>query len=280
MSAVIETIVNDQLQKTFWIEKGVTRIGSGADCDLRLDGSVPSHLATLRFRNGEYVLYNRGGSMLDVGGRPIDSDGSGPWRTRERVSLTRELSLQLVVDGNPAPSPCPDTAMLETYQRKRQEERRLKSVHAAEVAEEAAEALAVSEKTAGRSSATSAAAPGILLLGAVLLGLAGFAGWLILDAQRGGGGGFDPRGVANNLLARSEELPPQLVHLLQETQQSVELLDAEMARSRLHRLRTELERLKADGVDLTIAGEGEGAARVSYEEALRAYINEYLSLLE
>ena len=64
---------------------------------------------------------------------------------------------------------------------------------------------------------------------------------------------------------------------MQEAQQSVVLGDAVMGKQRLHRLQAELDSLKASGDPLTIDQNGK---QISYEEALRAYINEYLSQLE
>lgn len=64
--------------------------------------------------------------------------------------------------------------------------------------------------------------------------------------------------------------------MLQETQQSVELGDRQLGKTRLLRLQAELERLKAQSVPLTVP---QGDSTVGYEDALRAYINAYLAQL-
>jgi hypothetical protein len=238
---------------------------------------VPGHVATVRYRSGEYVVYNRSGETLTLANRSIASDESGSWHANEMLSIGPAVSLKLVINGSAAPCPRADTEMLESYQQKRQEERRLKSVQDTEEKARADEERANEKSKTAKKSSGGFSAFVALLLGFVLVGLLVFAGYLVLTSNRRAPSTFNPSGVANQLLQRSSELPPRLVSLLQETQQSVELLDRDMARERLLRLRSELERMKADGVELTIA---DGDGRVSYEDALHSYINDYLSQLD
>ena len=274
MSAVIETLVDQQIRDRFWIEKNVVRLGRGADCDVAVDQpGIPSHLATVRFRNGQYAIYNRSGRRMSVADREIGAEGSGDWFAGELLQITPEIALRLLIDGSPAPSCQPDNEMLESYQQKRAEELRVKSVQQQQEVEAAEQTEA---PVSGRSSNLFPLLVAILL-GLLLIGMASVFGFLVLRNAMPAKPSFQPQAVAKSLLARSSELPPQLVQLLQEAQQSVELLDRDLGKERLLRLQSELQRLKADGADLTVS---QGSQRVSYEDALRSYINLYLSQLE
>ena len=274
MSAIIELWIDDEVQSDFWIEKNVTRLGSGSDCDLQIDdASVPSQLGTIRFRNGSYVFYNRSGQPLQVGEQTIDSDGSAKWQSSERVELTDGLSLQLRVEGDPRPTPRSDNQVFEQIQEKRHEEQRLKSVQDAETAKELEQELAETVS----SSSSNQRLIGVFLFGLAVIGLLGLAAFWLLLPPPSSKSGFRATRVVKNLLPLASQLPPRLVQMMQEAQQSVELGDQVMGRDRLKRLQAELDSLKASGVSLTINQNGQ---QVSYEEALRAYINEYLAQLE
>lgn len=275
MSAIIESFIEDTSLVDYWIEKGVFRVGRGSDCDCRIDhADVPEHLGTVRFRNGQYVFYNRGGSDLTIGDRVAESGSSETWHANEIMTVTPEVSMRLVVDGDPAPSARPDNAMLESYQQKRREERRLKSVQDEEAQKEIANAAKADR--AARSNSGGGLAMVASMLAVTLLLLAGVFAWLISTSGQPDQPVFNPLRVAKSLLKHSADLPPQLVTLLQETQQSVELGDSKLGKTRLLRLQAELERLKADGVVLTVT---QGDTQVGYEDALRAYINAYLAQL-
>lgn len=276
MSAVIETIDGSRKGSVHWIEKAVVRLGNGEDCELQLeDPGIVGHAATIRFRNGQYTVYKRGDTALRVGEQQIDGEGSAHWRNGETLTIGDRVALRLVVDGDPAPSMRKDDEVLRSYQEKRNEELRLKSVQAAIAAETAAAEVVTEKRPAKKSAMASWMA--LLALSLVLFGLLGWFGSMVVDSKKPARPPFNPRNVGRNLLARSSEIPPSLVPLLQEAQQSVEMLNHDMARIRLARLQSELDRLDAAGVELMI---GTGKERVSFEESLRAYINEYLAQLE
>lgn len=273
MSAIIELWIDGEVQRDFWIEKKVIRLGSGSDCDLRIDDpAVSSHLGTLRFRNGAYVFYNRSGDALQIGGQPVESDGSAKWNSDESLECSDGLNLQLRIDGDPSPTPQQDNEVLEYIQEQREEEQRLKSVQDAEAAKELEQE---SVATTGRSGNQNLI--GVFLLGIAAIGLLGLAAFWMLMPEHSSKPGFRATRVVNKLLPHASQLPPRLVQMMQEAQQSVVLGDAVMGKQRLHRLQAELDSLKASGDPLTIDQNGK---QISYEEALRAYINEYLSQLE
>jgi hypothetical protein len=275
MSTVIESWAGDENRDAYWIEKKVLRLGSGADCDLRVDDpAVPKHLATVRFRNGQYVLYNRSGKELQIADRRVAPNGSATWHANEELVLTADTTLRLIVDGSPDPVPQPDNEVFQTIQARRNEERRLKSVQETEAIEEATD-----EKTnAANSTLSPQTLIGIFLLGlAALAVLALAAFWFLEPGAASTKSSFNPARVVKNLLPYSSELPPRLVTLMQEAQQSVELGDPELGKMRLHRLLSELNTMKAGSENLSITQNGN---EVDYEKALRAYINHYLAQLD
>ena len=276
MSAVIETIAGTHKGSVHWIEKSVVRLGNGDDCELQLDDpGIVGHAATVRFRNGQYTIYNRSDAPLRIGDHSLESEGSAHWKNGDTLSIGDGIALRLVIDGDPSPSTRRDDEVLRSYQEKRNEELRLKSVQAAIDAENAAAELVPEKPKANKSGWGNGLA--VLALIVVLLGLLGLFGYLVIESGRPDRPAFNPRSVGRSLLARSSELPPTLVPLIQEAQQSVEMLNPEMAKIRLARLQSELDRLEAEGVELMI---GTGKNRVRFDESLHAYINEYLSQLE
>ncbi len=274
MSAIIEIWIDDEVQSDFWIEKTVTRLGSSDDCDLRIDASsVPSNLGTVRFRNGKYVFYNRSGAALQIGENRVDKDASLSWQPNQKMEFADGHVLQLRVEGDPRPSPKQDNRVLDYIREQRHEEQRLKSVQDQAAAEELEQQ---SVQTVG-SVRKNQNAIGVFLFGLAAIGLLALGAIWLLPSGNSGSSSFRATQVVKTLLPHASELPPRLVQMMQEAQQSVELGDPVLGKQRLQRLQAELDSLKANGVQLTIDQNGQP---VSYEEALRAYINEYLAQLE
>lgn len=119
---------NGQAPREFDLLPGVTTIGSGPDCDLRLDGLQPLHAEIRHDRNDEYVLFPlgpvAGGTKQEVrphGGGQILRTGAriemGPWRMaffREEYAdhgrpfggrLGGELAVQRPQPARPAAPP-------------------------------------------------------------------------------------------------------------------------------------------------------------------------------
>ncbi|NLS93858.1 MAG: hypothetical protein GXX96_16980 [Planctomycetaceae bacterium] len=87
----------------FWIEEEVTRIGSAADCTFVVQG-IPSHCITLLYRKGQYSVVNRSSATIEVAGEPLLPTADLPIRRGERVSVGSDTTLQLEIEGDPAPS--------------------------------------------------------------------------------------------------------------------------------------------------------------------------------
>jgi hypothetical protein len=90
--------------REFPVQEEVFRVGSGPACRLRLPDGVEAHAATVEFRNGGYVVYNKGARPLQVEGRPVAAMGFSAWAAGQRLQLTPGVVLRLRVEGDPAPA--------------------------------------------------------------------------------------------------------------------------------------------------------------------------------
>lgn len=272
MPAIISLRVSDAEPADFWVEKRVTRLGSDGGCDLQIPSTdVAGHAATVQFRDGQYVVYNRSESPFSLSGHKLPPGESGFWPEREALRLASGVELYLLVDGDPAPSPRPsDNEAIEHYRRIRHLERAEEAETAA--AEQAATASEAAKTGKGASTAQMVLAISFFLIAGVLL-----VGVLMYAFGSGDSAPMswtDPRIVARVLLNQSSELPPLLVSRLQESQQAIRLGDADTARRRLLRLQVDLNDLRAEGVKLTVKG---GDHDVDYFVPLTGYVNYYLS---
>ena len=104
--------------REFPVEEEVFRVGSGPACRLQLPAPVEPHAATVEYRNGGYVVYNKGARPLQVEGRSVAAPGFAPWAAGQRLQLAPGVVLRLNVEGDPAPAkrlrPAVDVAKLGT----------------------------------------------------------------------------------------------------------------------------------------------------------------------
>lgn len=93
------------LTSEIWIEKPFLTIGSGPTCDIRLESDeVAPSTANVRFREGQFLIFNQNESGLTIDGSPVNNGASTPWRAGQTLTFHSGFALQLIVDGDPAPS--------------------------------------------------------------------------------------------------------------------------------------------------------------------------------
>lgn len=106
MPAKLVVVSGTQPGQEFWIEEEVLRIGSEEPCEVRLvEPGLPPHVATLEFRPDGYALYNRGDQPIRLDRRALaPRDPAARWPAGKDLALNDQLTLRLVVDGDPAPA--------------------------------------------------------------------------------------------------------------------------------------------------------------------------------
>ncbi len=106
MSARIEVSAGPQAGTVHWITRPVLRLGCDPQMDLPLDG-VAGHAVTLQFRGGQYLVFRRDESCVQLGGAAVDDGQPRPWRDGEVLQLGDHARLRLKIEGEPAPAPAP-----------------------------------------------------------------------------------------------------------------------------------------------------------------------------
>ena len=85
------------------IEKHVIRIGAGSQCDICLPASdLEAHAATVEFRNGESVLYNRCRRPIRIGSTAIAPGERASWPLGQDLLLADGAVLVLAEDNTTA----------------------------------------------------------------------------------------------------------------------------------------------------------------------------------
>ena len=78
------------------IEKNVIRIGAGSQCDICLPVSdLEAHAATVEFRNGESVIYNRSRRLIRIGSTAVAPGERANWQLGHDLSLADGAMLKL-----------------------------------------------------------------------------------------------------------------------------------------------------------------------------------------
>lgn len=85
-----------------WIEAEVVRVGSDADCDVRIDGTAP-HAATVVYRGGEFYVVNRSRSPLTLAGQALPGGAESRWSDGAALVLPPGIEVSLVQHSNPTP---------------------------------------------------------------------------------------------------------------------------------------------------------------------------------
>ena len=96
------------------------RIGSDPQCDICLPSAeLAPHALTLEFRDGNYRAYNRSASPVNVGATVVQPGANAVWHADETIQLPGDLRLALEVDGDPRPTPRPDSHFDDGFARRR-----------------------------------------------------------------------------------------------------------------------------------------------------------------
>jgi hypothetical protein len=103
MPAKIVLVSGPGSGREMWIESPVLRIGGDAGCGLRLDGAT-SHLATVEYRPGGYVIHDRSKRGLTIEGSRVAPGRSASWPSGRLVLLDSGHALMLEASADPAPS--------------------------------------------------------------------------------------------------------------------------------------------------------------------------------
>jgi hypothetical protein len=110
MSASIRIESGIAAGTSYWIDRPVLRIGSDPQCEICVPSAdLAPHALTLEFRGGTYRAYNRGTASFNVGRSTVQPGTAAAWNEGETVVLPGDLRLALAVDGDPRPSPRPET---------------------------------------------------------------------------------------------------------------------------------------------------------------------------
>ena len=83
----------------YWMNKNVTRIGSGTNADICLPSSeIPAHAMTLEYRNDLYRVYNRTKRSLVVGNADVAPGEAADWLDGETIALPDGTNMTLHLD--------------------------------------------------------------------------------------------------------------------------------------------------------------------------------------
>jgi hypothetical protein len=110
MPAIIRVESGISAGTTYWIDRAVLRVGSDPQCDVcLLSAELAPHALTLEFRDGNYRAYNRSQSPVNVGSTVVQPGANAVWPASETIQLPGDLRLALEIDGDPRPTPRPDS---------------------------------------------------------------------------------------------------------------------------------------------------------------------------
>jgi len=234
----------------YWIDRPVLRIGSDPQCEICLPtAELAPHALTLEFREGNYRAYNRGTSPVTVGSAVIQPGAIGIWREDQTVHLPGDLRLLLEVDGDPRPSPRPES--------------RLDDAFSTENGDALAGAAAPDAVATAKKSSSSLVQLGII--GFCVLGMAA-----LLTMRGGGADTATPdrptfEAIVEQTLAKPDEASRRLLQRLQYAQAALVRGDQhrDLARERFQKLRGQLVRHKES---LTAEDRGDTERMLDYVE--------------
>jgi hypothetical protein len=110
MSASIRVESGISAGTKYWVDRAVMRVGSDPTCDVCLPSAeLAPHALTLEFRDGAYRAYNRSSSVVSVGAATVQPGSNAVWQSDETIHLPGDLRISLEVDGDPRPTPRPDS---------------------------------------------------------------------------------------------------------------------------------------------------------------------------
>jgi len=104
MPSRIVVLTGRESNREIEIEAPVVSIGGDSACEICLVGESPT-LATLRFRDGNFVIYNRTKATFSVDGTDLAPDATLSWRSGKIVQFASGTRLRLESSGDPRPVP-------------------------------------------------------------------------------------------------------------------------------------------------------------------------------
>lgn len=104
MAAVITVLSGAAAQREYRVEAEVLRIGGDPACDVVLpDAGLPGHVATLESRDGNYVVYNRGGGVLRLDNVVLPARSFKPWLPGQTLKVSEAVGLKLEIRAEATP---------------------------------------------------------------------------------------------------------------------------------------------------------------------------------
>ena len=90
----------------FWIEKAFVTVGSAVTADIRveMDGAPPAS-ANVRYSEGQFKFFNQSFEDVTLDDQPVVRGKSVTWPAGARLQFSDGVELELLIEGNPAPSP-------------------------------------------------------------------------------------------------------------------------------------------------------------------------------
>lgn len=102
MPAKIVVLAGRDSNREIDIELPVVSIGGDPTCEILLSGEVAT-LATLRFRDGKFIIYNRTKSIFSVDGSDLAPDATVIWKSGKIVQFASGMQIRLECSGDPKP---------------------------------------------------------------------------------------------------------------------------------------------------------------------------------
>lgn len=90
----------------YWIEKAFVTVGSSATADIRVgtDGTPPAS-ANVRYSEGQFKFFNQSFADVALDNESVVRGKSVTWPAGSRLQFPDGIELELLIEGNPAPSP-------------------------------------------------------------------------------------------------------------------------------------------------------------------------------
>ena len=227
MSASIRVESGISAGTKYWIDRAVLRVGSDPQCDVCLPSAeLAPHAITLEFRDGSYRAYNRSASPVNVGSSVVQPGSNAVWHADETIYLPGDLRVALEVDGDPRPTPRPDSHFDDGF-----------AEDVASLPMDAAAAGAANKAAAKKSKSSMIQ---MAIIGVCVLALAG----LLMMSNAGGGEQAAPDRPTFNELVRESltkgEPHQAIVRRLQYAQAALVRGNAPLAHERFGKLRDQL----------------------------------------
>jgi hypothetical protein len=211
---------------SYWIDRPVLRVGSDPQCEISVPSAdLAAHALTLEFRAGTYRVYNRGSSPIAVGNATLQPGAAGVWSESESLTLPGDIRLVLAFDGDPRPSPRPESRMEDGF-----------DDDLPTLAGEAPKAATPEEAQKAKSKS---------LMQMVVIGICVAGGALLLMSQGGTEAPAEDRpsfaAIVESSLKKDDNIRA-LVHKLQFAQSFIVRGNSEQARLQFAELRDQLTR--------------------------------------